>query len=64
MLGNVLLFLFMGFAILCALVPGLWMLFFPEKAFTTRTKPRWLGVPVLFVGLVIAWTLLSAFFHH
>jgi len=46
-------FLFGVLLIVCCIVPGFTMLFFPDKAFVTATKPRWLGVPFLGVGLLV-----------
>ena len=43
------------FIIACCVLPGLTMLLFPKKAFTTASKPRWLGVPFLAVGAVVLY---------
>ena len=44
-----------AFYVLCALVPGLWMLLFPERTFTTRYKPRWPGAVLLGIGVYLIW---------
>ncbi len=55
MLNGVLAVVGITFLVLCAVIPGLWMLLFPERAFTTASKPRWLGVPFLLLGLYFVW---------
>lgn len=46
---------------LCLAIAGGAMLFFPERAFRTETKPRWVGLPLLIVGVIGAcmWGLLG-----
>ncbi len=43
------------FLIACFVVPGLAMLLFPNKAFTTARQPRWLGVVFLAVGAIMLY---------
>lgn len=50
-------FLFLVFVLACAIMPGLWMLLFPEKAFTTATKPRWPGAVLLGIGVVVLYSI-------
>ncbi len=38
-------------AFLLLIAAGGAMLFFPDKAFVTEFKPRWLGLPFFFLGL-------------
>lgn len=55
MLGSLLGFIGISFLVFCATIPGLWMLLFPERTFTTAAKPRWLGIPLLVAGLYLVW---------
>lgn len=54
-LAGILGFVTTAFLVLCALVPGLWMLLFPERTFRTRYKPRWPGALLLGVGGYLVW---------
>jgi hypothetical protein len=45
---------------ICLTVAGGMMLFFPERAFRSDSKPRWLGLPLLCVGLVGVANLISS----
>jgi len=53
--ANILVYGIEAFWVLCALVPGLWMLLFPERTFTTRYKPRWPGALILLVEGYVIW---------
>ena len=43
---------------LCLAVAGWMMLFYPERAFRSDLKPRWIGLPLLLFGAVGAFSLL------
>ena len=47
---------------LCLAAAGFLMLFYPERAFRTAVKPRWLGLPLLLFGVIgtVEW-LMQAF---
>lgn len=53
--ASILGFVTTAFLVLCALVPGLWMLLFPERTFTTRYKPRWPGALILIIEGYVIW---------
>ena len=42
---------------LCLIISGGMMLFFPDRAFRGERKPRWLGLPILCLGLAggVVW---------
>jgi hypothetical protein len=53
---------FVLFLVVCLLMPGLAMLVAPGRVFHTETKPRWVGLPVLSIGLIILhafWPLIT-----
>ena len=45
---------------LCLIISGGMMLFCPDRAFRSEYKPRWLGLPLLCMGLVGAAGVISS----
>ena len=58
----ILTWVFSAFLTLCLTLPGLAMLLAPDRVFRTAAKPRWVGLPVLGVGLGVLhflWPLIT-----
>jgi len=46
----------------CLAIAGGMMLFFPDRAFRSEWKPRWIGLPLLCIGLAGAIQFLEVLF--